>query len=73
LKNKENILQLIRNRHNTSNGSNGVSVIEIINLFGLSKLETETILNELFTDGLIEVRQGINLKMAFFKPKKLSK
>ena len=71
---KDEVLNIIKYKYETSGGNNGVYLTQ----FNLDKKELSRILNELFKEKLIKVAFGMHGKMAmlnkrkktFFKSKK---
>lgn len=63
----ETILTHLSELHERSGGHNGIYVPQIEKLTGKPIEELKDILNQLFTEGKIQVREGVNGKMIMKK------
>ncbi len=64
---KQSIKSLINEKHKLSNGSNGYYLVDLKNLLNCSLIELNNILNELYTEKFIVVRNEVNGKLIFKK------
>lgn len=61
----EEALKVIEENHILTNGSCGLSIVELMHRLGLDYQSLKPILNQLFVDKKIIVREGINHKLIF--------
>lgn len=66
---KEQVLEIIENKHSESGGSCGCDIPGIMLKVNLDYENIKPILNELFTQKVIRVRKGINGNLIFINDK----